>query len=168
MNSVSRTSLDWHHYKSAGHPCSLACLIMICSLLDVTQKEHDWWNGFFCCLESNLSLHSNVEYTDNVHSVQQNFWRENNKGLLFTMSWSGQLCSCSCSHLSKEMLPLQWSEADWGSSPPPHHTSSSQHKCIWRQNPPRRGGWFLKLASLRYGFQASILLKKFLEKSINF
>ncbi len=27
-------------YKSAGHPCSLACLIVICSLLDITLKEH--------------------------------------------------------------------------------------------------------------------------------
>ena len=39
MNSVSRKSLDWHPYKSAGHPCSLACPIVICSLLDVTHKD---------------------------------------------------------------------------------------------------------------------------------
>ncbi len=45
--SVSRKSLDWHYYKSAGHPCSLACLIMICSLLNVIHKEHNWLNGFF-------------------------------------------------------------------------------------------------------------------------
>ncbi len=51
MNSVSRKSLAWHHYKSEGHPCSLACLIMICSLLDVTHKEHNWRNGLFRCLE---------------------------------------------------------------------------------------------------------------------
>jgi hypothetical protein len=30
-----------------------------------------------------------VKYADNVQQ------QENNKGLLFTMSWSGWLCSCS-------------------------------------------------------------------------
>ncbi len=42
----------------------------------------------FDVLKSNLSLYLDVEYTENV---QQDFRRENNKGLLFTISWSGQL-----------------------------------------------------------------------------
>jgi hypothetical protein len=47
-------------------------------------------------------------------------------------------------------------------------TSSSLYKqSIPRQNTPERGGWFLTLASPRYEFQASNLLKKFLEKIIN-
>jgi hypothetical protein len=46
-----------------------------------------------------------VDCTDNA---QQIFWWENNKCLLFTMGWSGQILffvHCSCS--SQEMLPLQ-------------------------------------------------------------
>jgi hypothetical protein len=50
----------------------------------------------FVVFKSNLSLHWDVKYADNV---QQNFWRENNKGLLFTMSWIGRICSCSYSCL---------------------------------------------------------------------
>jgi hypothetical protein len=49
MNNVSRKALDWQSYKTAGHPCSLACLIMICSLQEVKHKEHNWRNGFFLC-----------------------------------------------------------------------------------------------------------------------
>ena len=82
-------SLYWHHYKSAGHPCSLACLIMICSLLDVTHKEHWWQNGFFHLSWKATSICTeDVKHADNV---QQYFWRESNMGLLFTMSWSGRL-----------------------------------------------------------------------------
>ena len=155
MNSVSRKSLDWHPYKSAGHPCSLACLLMICSLLDVnhvTHKKHRWLNCFFCLSWKATSICTeDVKYADNV---QQYFRQENNKGLLFTMSWSGRLCSCSWSRLSQEMLSLEWSDADWGSSPPSPQAfiiSSSLYKWhIWCHGPPRRGRWFLTLASPRY------------------
>ncbi len=122
----------------------------------------------FAVLKSNLSLHWDVKYTDNV---QHNFQRENNKGLLFTMSWSGPLCSCSFSRFSHEMLSLQWGDGDWGRSPPSPQafiTSSSLYKWrIWFPSPPRRGRWFLALASPRYEIQASILSKNFLEKIIN-
>jgi hypothetical protein len=58
----------------------------------------------FGVLKSSLSLHLDVEYTDNV---QQNIQWENNKGLLLTVSWSGRLFSCSCSRFSLEVLPPQ-------------------------------------------------------------
>ncbi len=41
----------------------------------------------FAVLNSNLSLYQDVKNTDDV---QQNFRRENIKGLLFTMGWSGR------------------------------------------------------------------------------
>jgi hypothetical protein len=67
--------------------------------------------------------------------MQQNFQQENNKGLLFTMSWSGQLLSfvlCSCS--SQKMLPLQWSDANWGEGPPHHRLlyPLAQTATFWR------------------------------------
>ncbi len=80
--------------------------------------------------------------------------------------WAGVVgfCSCSWSRLSQEMLPLEWSDTDWGSSPTSTQvflTSSSQNKWrICRQNLPQRGRWFLTLASPRYEVSASILLKK--------
>jgi hypothetical protein len=112
MNTVSRKSLDWHPYKSAGHPCSLACLIVIpvCLLLDVTRKEHKWRNGFFRLSWKATSICTeDVKYADNV---QQYFWLENNKGLTvhYELEWSAS--SCSWSWISTEMLPLEWSDAD--------------------------------------------------------
>ncbi len=102
MNIISRKSQEWHPYKTAGHPCS-------------------WKATSICTVD--------VKYADNV---QQYFQRKNNKGLLFTMSWSGWLGSCSWSRLSQEMLSLEWSDADcWGigRSLADLHKSSD---CPWR------------------------------------
>ncbi len=90
------------------------------------------------------------------------------KGLLFTMSWSGQLYSCSCSRFSGDVVSaMKWRQLSKSPAPSPQTfiTSSSLYKQrIQRQKTPERGRWFLTLASPRYEFQASILLKKFLEK----
>ncbi len=93
MNSVSRKSLDLHHYKSGGHLCSLACPIMICSLLDVTHKEPKWRNGFFPCLESNLGLHKDVEYTETMCS--RIFGWKTTKA--YYSLWAGVASFSSCS-----------------------------------------------------------------------
>ncbi len=121
MNNVSRKSLDWHPYYTAGHPCSLACLIMICSLLDVKLKEHNWRNGFFHYSGLELQPQSAVKILNMQTTCSSIFGRKITKGLLSTMCWSGRLCSCAWSLLSTEMLPLEWSDADadWRGLPSP-------------------------------------------------
>ncbi len=121
----------------------------------------------FAVLKSNLGLHWDVKYTDNV---QHNFQWENNKGLLFTMSWSGPLCSSSFFTLLTQdvVSAMRWLRLREIPPPLPQAfiTSSSLYK--WRilfPSRPRRGRWFLALQ--RYEIQASILSKNFLEKIIN-
>jgi hypothetical protein len=134
-------SLYWHHYKSAGHPCSLACLIMICSLLDVTHKEHKWQNGFFHLSWKATSICTeDVKHADNV---QQYFWRESNMGLLFTMSWSGRLFFLFLFTTLTGVVAsgMKWRRLrEFPSLTQAFITSSSLYK--WhncRQNLPRRG-----------------------------
>jgi hypothetical protein len=158
MNSVSRKSLDWHPYKSGGLPCSLACLIVICSLLDVTHKEHKWRNSFFrLSWKATSSCTEDVKYADNV---QQYFRWENYKGLTihYELEWSalflflimtltGNVVSGMKWRWLRELLPLLQAFI----------TSSSLCKWrIWFRGPPQGGRWFLTLASPRYEASASI------------
>jgi hypothetical protein len=65
---------------AARHPCSLVCLIVIRSLLDVTHKEHKWRNGFFRLSWKATSICTeDVKYADNV---QEYFRGGNNNTLL--------------------------------------------------------------------------------------
>ncbi len=100
------------------------------------------------------------------------FWQENDKCLLFTIGWSGQLLFfVLCSYSSQEMLSLQWNDADWGSCPPWSRafiTSSPLNK--WRilfHSSPQRSRCCLTIASPRYKIKAAFWLNKFLEKIIN-
>ncbi len=69
----------------------------------------------FVCLEKQTTICTEeVKYADNV---QHYFQREHNKGLLFTMSWSGRLWSCSCSRLSQESC--LWNEVTPTEGVPP-------------------------------------------------
>ncbi len=56
------------------------------------KNTKDKMASFVCLEKQPQSALKMLKYADNV---QQYFGRENNKGLLFTMSWSGRLCSCS-------------------------------------------------------------------------
>ncbi len=163
MNSVSRKSPDWHTHKSAGHPCSLACLIMICSLLYVTHKEHKWRNDFFRLSWKATSICTeDVKYADNA---QQVFGGKTTKS--YCSLWAGVAGFCSCSLYSlltdvvsamkccrlRKFLPF----------PLAFITSSSLYKWhIWYHSPPQRGRWFWHL---HYQGMRSILLKKFLAKT---
>jgi hypothetical protein len=72
MNNVSRKSLDWHPYKTAGIPDEKASFItVVLNLASVHSKD--------------------VEYVD---CVQQYFRQETSKNLLSNVCWSGRLCSC--------------------------------------------------------------------------
>jgi hypothetical protein len=74
-------------YKSVEHPCSLACLIMICSLLDVTHHgqvvgfvlvlDHD--SSRRCCLWNEVTLTEEVPpfptgfYNASLHYISRVF-----------------------------------------------------------------------------------------------
>jgi hypothetical protein len=82
-----------HLPPSPGGRFPLGWLLSEAGFNECHAKRSACGLGLSCPQTSNLIL-------------QQNFRQENNKGLLFTMSWSCQLCPCSCSRLSQEMLPL--------------------------------------------------------------
>ncbi len=144
MNNVSRKSLDWHPYKTAGHPCSLACLIMICSLLDVKHKEHNWQNGFFCYSSLELQPQSAVKMLNVQTMCSSIFDGKITRGLLFTVCWSGQLCSC-LDHDSPRRCCL-WNEVmPTEGVPPPYSASLLCKRCIWFHCSQERGRWISTL-----------------------
>ncbi len=136
MNNVSRKALDWHPYKTAGHPCSLACLIMICSLLDFKHKENNWRNGFFHFSSLELQPQSAVKMLIVQTMCSSIFGGKITKGLLSTVSWSGRLYSCAWSQLSTEMFTLEWSDADLRGL---HSASLLYKQRIWFHSSQKRG-----------------------------
>ncbi len=97
---------------------SQTCLIVICSILDVTYCIKNIMTKWLLSQSRKVTsvFSKGVDCTDNVQEI---FWRENDKCLLFTMGWSGRLLFFFlCSRSSQEMLSLQWSDADWGSCSP--------------------------------------------------
>ncbi len=164
MNSVSRTSLDWHHFKSAGHPWSLACLLMICSLLDVTHKEHKWQNSFFCFLEK--YPHSALRcWIYRQCAAEFSGGKQQGLTIHYELEWSALFLFLFTSLTGDVASATKLCRLrNFPPSPQAFVTSSSPYNwCIWHQYLPWRVRWFLTLASLRYEFQTSILFKKFLK-----
>jgi hypothetical protein len=112
---------------------SLACLIMICSLVDVTHKEHKWRNGFFLCLEKEPQL--------NIQTMCSRIFGGKTTTVHYELEWLASVLVL-CSRSSQEMLPLQWSEGE-APSPQAFITSSSLYKRrIWFPSTPQRGRCF--------------------------
>jgi hypothetical protein len=101
MNSVSRKSLDWHPHKAAGNP-GLPNSDMFIKMFNMNIMK-----GFFCY--KGLESQQRCWICRLCVAV---FQRENNKELTFHVCCCGQLCSW-CSLSSAEILPVEWSDADW-------------------------------------------------------
>ncbi len=156
MNSVSRTLLNWHHYKSAGHPCSLACLIMICSLLDVTHKKQmtKWllllsWKVTSVCIKM-LNIQT---------MCSRIFGGKTRKTTKACCSlWAGEVGFCSCSlfmFLTGDVVSaMKWRQLkESPPSPQAFITSSSLYKWhIWFPSLPRRGWcfWYLHHQGMKF------------------
>jgi len=128
---------------------------MICSLLDVKHKEHKWQNGFFCLSWNVTSACTNILNIQTMCSrtfggkTTRVYWWAGVVGFVLVLDHVSHRRCCLCNEVmsTEEVPPL----------PQPFKTSSSLYKwCIRRQNPPRRGRWFLTLASPRYEVPASI------------